>query len=260
MDVENQEDITMDALLSELGAQQPPNTETSESTESELTETEAGQTEETSESATEQTEETKSDALEESSEADKSAKAFAQMRIEKRKLEKTMKGVAEILGIQDTSNPENLTSAIQQKVIEAQAKQQNIPPEVLSRLHQLEELQSESNQNQIRQQAYVGFQKLKDTFNLSTQDLETFAENLQKNGINPFERPVDVVREYKLQNFDKLVSDAEARGIQKEIERANKAKAQSSNPGKNQGKQQGESVEKITTISDLETWMAQQSN
>lgn len=251
------ENLTMNEFLSEFGVEQKP----TESETEQPTETTNEETSETSqpEQTTEESDTTDQPNEPQDSEADKSAKAFAQMRIEKRKLEKMIKGVAEVLGVQDTSNPENLTSAVQQKIIEAQAQKQNIPPDVLARLQQLEEMQTESTQNQIRQQAYVGFQKLKDTFNLSAKDLETFANTLQKNGINPFERPVDIVREYKLQNFDKLISDAEAKGIQKEIERANKAKNQSSTPGKTQGKQQGENVEKITTVSDLETWMAQQS-
>lgn len=227
--------------------------ETTEEVTEDVTEEETTETEATPE-------EEPKDEQPQSAQDDKSAKAFAQMRIENKNLQKMIKGVAEVLGIEDTSNPENLTKTLQEKIIEAQAKKQNVPPEMLSRLQQLEEAQQEAQLGQIRQQAYLGFQKVKDMFKLSNQDLEAFAVDLQNKGINPFETTVDIVKEYKVQNMDRLIAEAEARGAQKEMERTTKAQKQSSTPNKKQGQQKGDGSEKITTISDLEQWMSQQSN
>ena len=253
MDNENNEAVGMDEFLSAFGVEQSAGTEETTTTTT---------TEETQ--ATEETQETTEnveggETSDSSVEADKTAKAFAQMRIENKNLQKMIKGVAEVLGVQDTSNPESVTQALQQKIIEAQAKQQNVPPEMLARLQQLEEAQNETTQNQIRQQAYVGFQKVKDTFNLSNQDLEKFAATLQEKGVNPFDGPVDIMKEYKVHNYDRLIAEAEARGAQKEIERTTKAQNQGTTPNKAQGKASGDGVEKINTVADLENWYDQQS-
>lgn len=189
---------------------------------------------------------------------DKSSQMFAQMRIQNKQYQNLLKNIAGVLGVQDTQNPELLATALQEKVLQAQAKQQNIAPELLNRLQQLEARDQEYTLNQLRSQAYMGFQQVKDTFKLSDQELEGFAAELASSGMNPFESQVDVVREYKLRNFDKLLSAAEARGIQKEIERATNAANHSSNPGTRQG--QGEAgTEKINTVNDLNNWFDKQS-
>jgi len=153
---------------------------------------------------------------------DKAAQAFAAMRIQNSKYQNTIKGVASILGV-DGKNPDDIIAAIQQKVVEAQAKQQGVPTELLTRLQQLEQDNQKHTQEEVQRNAYVGFQTLKDKFTLDDNALQAFAAQLATDGLNPFEKSVNVVQEYITRNYESLLLAAEKRGSQAEIARATKA-------------------------------------
>lgn len=189
--------------------------------------------------------------------ADKRASAaFAQMRVQNKKYETMFKSLASVLGVQDTSDPDKLIKALNGKLVEAQAKQQNIPVDVLQRLQKLEEENQTYTAEQLKRTAYIGFQKVKDEHQLSDAELNSFADSLIADGLNPFEQPVDLLAEYRLRNFEKLLKAAEARGVKQEMERAAKAAAQSSTPNSGAGGK-GEGQEgKITTISALDKFFA----
>ena len=188
---------------------------------------------------------------------DKAGKAFAEMRVQNKTYQQTLQGVASILGV-DVTKPEELITAIQAKVTEAQAKEQNVPPELLTRLNQLEQDSQKHAQEEIQRNAYLGFQNLKTTYNLTDDALQAFANNLAASGINPFEQQVDVVAQYKVQNFDKLMAEAEARGKQAEIARSTKASEHSATVTHKDGQSPAE-AEKINTVADLTKWMNEQS-
>ena len=109
---------------------------------------------------------------------DKTAAAFAQMRVENKQYQSLLQEIAGILGVQDTKDPAAVSAALQQKIVETQAKQSNIPADVLMRLKTLEAKDQEYVTNQLKTTAYIGFQKVKDTFGLSDQELGQFAEQL----------------------------------------------------------------------------------
>ena len=161
-------------------------------------------------------------------------------------MQQTLQGIAQLVGI-DPTNLEQVHSAVQQKLLEAQAKKQNVPPELLGRLQMLE------RQNNERE-AYLGFQKVKDSFNLSEEALQQFADDLAANGINPFETKVDLVNEYVVRNYQSLLESAHQRGVQEEAERAAKAAKKSTQPGNKSGKDK-EIPDKINTISDLDKFL-----
>jgi hypothetical protein len=185
--------------------------------------------------------------------ADKSANAFAQMRVQNKQYETMMKSIAGLLGVQNVNleDPNAINAALERKILEATSKQQNVPVEVLERLQTLEKDKQEFSQYQIRQATYLGFQKIKNDFGLDNNALNQFADVLKADGVNPFEEPVDIVAEYKLRNFDRLVAEAETRGAQKEAERAAKANDHSTTPGDKKGQSAGDAG-KINTVNDLE--------
>lgn len=188
----------------------------------------------------------------------KAENAFAQMRVLNKKYEHMFKGLSEILEVKgvDLNNPEAVLSAMQEKIIAAQAQKQNIPVEVLQELTTLKQEKQQFTSDQIRQSAYLGFQKIKDDFKLEDNELQAFADQLVEDGLNPFEQPVDLIREYRFRNFDKLVQQAEERGARREAERAAKAGQHSSTPNIKNGQGNTES-EKITTVSGLTKWFEQ---
>lgn len=188
---------------------------------------------------------------------DKAGQAFAQMRTENKKFQTALKGIAEVLGVQDTKNPEEMINTLQALVTKAQAQKQGVPTELLQRLQTLEQRDQEYTSNQTRQAAYIGFQKVKDTFELSDSDLAAFADTLVAENINPFEQVIDLVSEYKLRNFEKIVAAAQAKGAQLEAERALKASTHSTTPSKTQG-QANADTEKITSVAELNNWFSKQ--
>lgn len=189
----------------------------------------------------------------------KAGRAFAQLRVQNAQYQKTLNGIAKILGVTDTSNPDTLIAQLNKVILEKEAKDKNVPTELLERLQILEERDREYTQKQIMEYAYLGFQRVKDLFNLDDAGLQKFADELVAAGINPFETKVDVVREYKLLHFDELIQAAVEQGIKQEQERAAKAANHSTAPKPQKGPGQSGNPEKITTVAQLNDWMNSQS-
>lgn len=187
----------------------------------------------------------------------KSAQAFAAMRVELAAKNKMLEGVASVLGIDFKSK--DSTDQLQAKINEALAKKQGISTEVLDKLNRFEQMEEQRNIEQIRNNAFRGFQSVKDQFKLDDAKLQEFANQLVADGKNPFTTPLDLVTEYKLKNFDKLLEQAKAQGAQEEIARATKAGANASTPGTNNGVQDGSNdVQQITTVKQLTEWFNKQ--
>lgn len=187
---------------------------------------------------------------------DKSAKAFAAMRIELAQKQKLLDDVATVLGLDPKAK--DSMGQLQSKLTETLAKKQGIPTETLERLNKLEELEQRRNEEQVRNNAYLGFQKVKTQFKLSDTELQQFANDLVADGKNPFVQTFDLVAEYKLRNFDRLLEDAKQQGIQAEIARASKANDSASTPSNKQGGVQDQGSEQITTVKQLTDWFNKQ--
>lgn len=185
----------------------------------------------------------------------KQSQAFAAMRVELSQKNKMLENVATILGLDPKSK--DSMSQLQGKLTEALAKKQGIPTETLERLNRLEEMEQQRNVEQVRNNAFLGFQKVKTQFKLTDDELQSFANGLVSDGKNPFVTPLDLVTEYKLRNFDKLLEKAKEQGAQDEIARAAKANNNASTPGKKQGGATNPDPDKITTVKQLNDWLSQ---
>ena len=183
----------------------------------------------------------------------KMAQAFASMRIQNKKYESLLKGVADILGVDNLDKPEELVRVLQTKINEAQAKKQNISVELLNEINALKEESAASKAERLQAAALLGFQKVMTDFKLNQAELTDFANTLFADGINPFQEEVDVVKEYKLRNFEKLMADAKEAGIKEEQARAAKAAAHGSTPGKANGQTGGEPA-KINSVAQLTSY------
>ena len=187
----------------------------------------------------------------------KSAQAFAAMRVELAAKNRMLEGVASVLGIDFKSK--DSTDQLQAKINEALAKKQGVSTEVLDKLNRFEQMEEQRNIEQIRNNAFRGFQSVKTQFGLDDAKLQEFANQLVADGKNPFTTPLDLVTEYKLKNFDKLLEQAKAQGAQEEIARAAKAGDNASTPGTNQGVQEGSNdTQQVTTVKQLTEWFNKQ--
>lgn len=184
----------------------------------------------------------------------KQSQAFAAMRVELSQRTKMLENVATILGLDPKSK--DSMDQLQTKLTEALAKKQGIPTETLERLNRLEEMEQQRNVEQIRNNAFLGFQKVKTQFELTDDELQAFANELVSEGKNPFVTSLDLVTEYKLKNFDKLLEKAKVKGAQDEIARAAKAQNNASTPNTKQGGATDNTPDKITTVKQLNDWFS----
>ena len=188
---------------------------------------------------------------------DRTQQAFAAMRVQNKKYNDTLKGVANVLGIDPNvvGDEAKLLAALQEKIVATQAQQQNVPVELLTRLQQLEERDRTYTAEQRKSEAAVGFQRVQETFKLTQPQLNSFAEELIQNGINPLEQSTDLIKQYKLFHYDELIQQAEQRAIAAEQARAAKASSQATTPNGKQGAgSTGESA-KVNSVHALEAWL-----
>jgi hypothetical protein len=180
--------------------------------------------------------------------------AFAQMRSENTALKRIVNDIAGVLGI-DTNTPQaQMQAAVQDAILKAQARQQNMDPALLRRITHLEQYKEANEKQALTNRALMGFQTVKNQFNLTDAEVDDFADQLIMSGVNPFVRELDLVAEYKIRNFDALIAAAEARGKEQEASRAQAVAAHSTQPGTASGKGAGTEPDKISSVSELTNW------
>lgn len=183
----------------------------------------------------------------------KQNKAFAELRMQNKAQAEFIMRLARSAGL----NPKDVREAqefLSEGATRVEAKKKNIDPETLRQLEEerteLEEYRNQAN----RQAAMLGFQKVKNEYNLTNEDLNNFAEQLAAKNINPFSGDrVDLLKEYRMLNFDKLLAQAKEAGRQEEIARSLKAKQNSTTPLKTTGNDTplGETPA-VNTVKDLD--------
>lgn len=179
--------------------------------------------------------------------------AFAQMRIQNKELSDLLMNLAKATG----QNPKNIAEAqdmLKSGLNKVVSKNRNIPEDVLREMEEDKKALAEYKQNQARQKALAGFQSVKDTFELSRDDVNKFADKLIENKLNPFEQDLDLVKEYKNLYFDELIAKAREAGIQEERERSLKAQRNSTTPDTQKGvtENTGNQGTPIKTVADLD--------
>lgn len=155
--------------------------------------------------------------------------AFAQLRTENRALSDLIMNLAKATG----QTPQNMTEAqeiLKEGLTKVVSKNRNIPEDVLREMEDDKRQLAELRQTQARQKALSGFQQVKDTFNLTREEINAYADKLVENKLNPFEQDIDLVKEYRNLYFDDLIAKAVERGVQQERERALKVAQNSTTP------------------------------
>jgi hypothetical protein len=181
-------------------------------------------------------------------------RAFAELRVKTQKYEKILKSLGNLLGAQDPNDPDAILNLVQEKVLQAQAKQQNIPVELLQKLDLLEAESQERQRAALTQQALIGFQNVKNQFGLDDKGLDAFADELAQNGINPFAQQIDLVKVYRDFHFEDIIAKEVQKAVEAERQRALKAATESTTPGSTTGVGGGTTPSQIKTAAELENW------
>lgn len=181
---------------------------------------------------------------------DKATHAFAQMRIQNNRLLTLLSKIAKATGIEYTDTNDLLAKLDDDSITKLAAKQ-NVPVELLKRMEQLEQRDLIAQQEKLQQAAFLGFQKVKDTYDLTEDELRAFALELDAAGKNPFEQPIDLVTEYKLTHFDDIVTKKANAAVQAALAKSSAADKHSSKPNSANGKPDSGKPDKISTIAGL---------
>ncbi|NLM77018.1 MAG: hypothetical protein GX173_02905 [Ruminococcaceae bacterium] len=176
--------------------------------------------------------------------------AFAQMRVQNKQLQDTIGKLGQIMGLPGNTPPDQLIPIVQQRLLEIEAKANNIPVELAQRLEQAEQQRQQQESEMLKNNAALAFQKVKDTYKLTQNQLIEFAQKLNESGKNPYQQPLDLMQEYRLLNFDALLEKARTEAAQEVLVRQQKAATQSSAPSKANG-QTTEPLTKVSSINDL---------
>ena len=178
--------------------------------------------------------------------------AFAKMRTQNKQMQQTLSRLGGMLGV-ESEDPDALINALTGKMQEFEAKQTQIPLALLQRLEAAERYMASQDEQRIGDAARIGFQKVKDTYKLTDNQLNEFAVKLRDAGKNPFTQAIDLMQEYKLMYFDTLMQQARDEAAAAATQRQQKAKEHSTSPNKAQGSVGGgaSSVSSVAELSQL---------
>lgn len=180
---------------------------------------------------------------------DKAHLAFVQMRTQNATLMKTLKTFAANNGI-EYKDETDLLSKIQDQDLSKRAEEAKVPKEVLERMERLEKRDQEYSKEQLKTKALIGFQKVKDTYQLTPAELQEFGDKLFDSGNNPFETDLELEKEYRNMYFDKIVQKRVDAAVEEALKRDSAARKNGSNPNEKRGAG-SQAGKEVSTVGDL---------
>ena len=185
--------------------------------------------------------------------------AFARMRTDNAAMLKTLRQTASILGIDPKLPPDQLSRLIQQKATEAQATRNNVDPEIMKRLNQLEDVNARYQAQEREKSISNDFLTIKNKFGATDDDLMAFAQALDSENYDPFAPGANnLITEFISRNFDKIIQNKVDAAVRAEQERAAKGSGASA-PAQKQG-QENKEEPKISTQADFDAFMNSLTN
>ena len=183
----------------------------------------------------------------------KQNKAFAEMRIKNKEYETFLMNMARVAKL-DVKGAQDAMNILSARIQATEAKQKQMDPTILKELEDSRKQISEMQAERLKERTISDFARLKATHSLSDAQLNEFADTLISKNKNPFEQEMDLVNEYRLINFDKLIEAAREQGRQEEIARSTNAKASSTTPGSQRATPESTGEQKaIKNPEDLDT-------
>ena len=176
--------------------------------------------------------------------------AFAQQRMENKQLRDTVSRLAKTLGIEETTDLNKTVGALNAKLLEYEATQTNVPLPVLQEQERNLTRTQELEKELYKQKATIGFATVQNQYKLTAEQVREFAEQVLDAGKNPFAEAVDLVKEYQMLNFDKILQQTRDDERQANVARQKKAAEHSSTPMVNVGGTPA-SVGAVGTVTDL---------
>ena len=183
----------------------------------------------------------------------KQAQAFYALRNEKKANDQFIKNLGSVLGFDAKASTEEIMAKVNDLVVQKQAKEQNVPVEILNRLQELEsqaqELEATKHQTKLTEDLTI----LADKFDLDEKALTDFLFKLNEAGKNPLEnKDINLQAEYTMMYFDQLMEQAKQSALDEEKARKEKQKrAPGVLPGKAHGEEQTDAIKSVSDLDKL---------
>lgn len=163
-------------------------------------------------------------------EDEKRNKAFAELR---RQAEDNKKAAdfLQRLASQSGMSPEEVLQRFESRVLEDEAKQNNVPVEVMERLKNLEQENSLFKEQTVAQKMDRQIQDVITKYNATEDDIRSTFEEMFQSGVDPRINPnVDFEKFYKAANFDKILESKVNESKQKSLEQKKQRQQQAAIP------------------------------
>ena len=178
--------------------------------------------------------------------------AFAKMRIDNQNYQKTIKQIAEALGIEG-NDPNQMGATLVDMAQKKLAEKQNIPVELFKDYQMTKDQLATLQLQQNEQSARGKFAQVKEAFELDDDALVAFARQLDADGINLVTNPdIDIEFEYYRRNRTKLEEKKIQKAVEEALRKNNTADTKSTTPSKQTGRKETETPAKINNVAALD--------
>lgn len=178
--------------------------------------------------------------------------AFAQMRVQNAQMQKSLQAMATALGIDPNTPLDQLNNILQNRALEAQAKRQNMDPQILKRLDYLESINARYEKQQTETRVAQELRAIKERFGATDEDITGYVDALLKDGYDVNAKGANLVNEFINRNFDKILQMKVDAAVKAEQERATKASSASKPDTAKGGEQNTDTEKEINTVHDLD--------
>lgn len=260
------EELFGDDSTEEPENEEPETEDTSEDTEDDIEDSEdrEGEGEDTEDDPEDSEDDARDDEDKKNSSKDKQKARqnfeFARLRTENKKQANLLKSLGKVLGMDPKATPDQVAEKVQEILIQKEAKDKNVPVDLLQRMQELENIAAENSRIKLENETQKAFTNLAEKYKLDSDALTEFAVYLGENGKNPLEGvDVDIEAEYIKLHHDDIVQAAVSAALEAESKRKKKVEdhAGSKLPGDPSDQDNGK--DKIETVEDLDKFFANAS-
>lgn len=179
--------------------------------------------------------------------------AFAEQRLRIKKQDDFIKNIGKLIGMDDSSSLEDIQEKVKDALLAKEAKEQNIPVDILKRLERAESLIQENDQIKLEKKVTENFADLIEEHNLSKEEVDEFTQYLIDNNKNPMlDSNVDLQAEYLKLHFKDMIANAVQEAVAKEQARQKKVEDSSASEVPKSSSDKGDKkIDSVKALDDL---------
>ena len=179
--------------------------------------------------------------------------AFAEQRLRIKKQDDFIKNIGKLIGMDSSSSLDEIQDKVKEALLAKEAKEQNIPVDILKRLERAESLIQENDQIKLEKKVTESFTDLIEEHNLSKDQVEEFTQYLIDNNKNPMlDANVDLQAEYLKLHFKDMIASAVQEAVAKEQARQKKVEDSSASEVPKNTSDKGEhKIDSVKALDDI---------